>query len=62
MKRVKLTTDEILIILEGLYSYEQSTEFKKIIILSRAGDKRLKTYRSAKQVLEGVLKIEPVKL
>tara|TARA_R100001443_G_scaffold88897_1_gene95296 strand:- start:298 stop:477 length:180 start_codon:yes stop_codon:yes gene_type:complete len=59
MKRVKLTTDEILIILEGLYSYERSPQFRKIKL---AGDKRLKTYRSAKQVLEGVLKIEPVKL
>ena len=50
---------EILIILEGLYSYERSPQFRKIKL---AGDKRLKTYRSAKQVLEGVLKIEPVKL
>jgi hypothetical protein len=59
MKRVKLTTDEILIILEGLYSYERTPQFKKILL---AKSKRLKTYKSAKQVLEGVLKIEPVKL
>ena len=40
MKRVKLTTDEILIILEGLYSYERSPQFRKIKL---AGDKRLKS-------------------
>ncbi len=59
MKKVKLTTDEILIILEGIYHYERSPHFRKILL---AKGKRLKTFRSAKQVLEGVLKIEPVKL
>lgn len=59
MKRVKLTTDEILMILESVYHYERTPQFKKILL---AKSKRLKTFRSAKQVLEGVLKIESVKL